>query len=144
MARQYKLSRQKANRTALISNLASSLIISGHIVTTEKRAKATLPVVEKLLTKAQKPSLANHRYIRSAINQEAANYLINSLSQKLTTSKGGKVKLIKVVARKGDAADRASLNIITKSEPVKTNAADSTKKVVTKKTSKAASQEKAK
>lgn len=113
MAKQLKLSRKKANRTALISNLVSSLIVNGQIMTTEKKAKATKPVAERILAKAQQPTLANQRLIRSSINTLAADHLLKTLSQKLPKKSGGLVRLVKVVARKGDAADRTSLIIAT-------------------------------
>lgn len=117
MARQLKLSRKKANRDALISNLVSSLIVNGQIMTTEKRAKAAKPVAEKILAKSQQPTLANQRLIRSSLNTLAADHLLKTLSQKLPKKNGGLVRLVKVVARKGDAADRSSLIITTEVQP---------------------------
>lgn len=120
MAKQYKLSRKKSNREAMVQNLVSSLIVHGKIVTTEKRAKAAKPVAEKLLSRVKEPTLANRRYINARLNSTASKVLFDELRLKLADKSSGFIQLQKVVARKGDAADRAALIISLKKEEPKT------------------------
>lgn len=111
MPKQYKLSRKSSNRQALINNLVSSLVLHGSIITTATRAKAVKPVAEGVLARAKNLTLANQRYIRSTVNSKAAEHLIKTLAANLNDSSSGLVRIVKVVARKGDAADRANLSI---------------------------------
>lgn len=52
-----------AHQKAMMGNLVSSLIAAEAIVTTEAKAKAMRPVAEKIITKAKKGGLHNHRQI---------------------------------------------------------------------------------
>ena len=54
-----------AHQKAIMGNLVASLIAAEAIVTTEAKAKAMRPVAEKIITKAKKGGLHNHRQIIS-------------------------------------------------------------------------------
>jgi len=57
------LGRKIGARRALIKNLAASLVLYEKVKTTEAKAKAIRPYVERLVTVAKNPSLANRRLL---------------------------------------------------------------------------------
>ena len=57
-----------AHQKAIMGNLVASLIAAEAIVTTEAKAKAMRPVAEKIITKAKKGGLHNHRQILAFVN----------------------------------------------------------------------------
>ena len=66
-----------AHQKAILGNLVASLIAAEAIVTTEAKAKAMRPVAEKIITKAKKGGLHNHRQIISFLrDQEIADKLM--------------------------------------------------------------------
>ena len=69
-----------AHQKAIMGNLVASLIAAEAIVTTEAKAKAMRPVAEKIITKAKKGGLHNHRQIIAFLrDQEIADKLIEDL-----------------------------------------------------------------
>ena len=79
-----KFGREVGPRTALIKNLADSLIANGSISTTLPKAKETLPYVEKLITKAKVGDLASRRQILSALMTESsAHKLVDDIAPRL-------------------------------------------------------------
>jgi large subunit ribosomal protein L17 len=63
-----QLSVDKDHRKAMLRNLAAALFEHGQIETTLQKAKAVQPMVEKIITKAKKGTLASRRHITSVIN----------------------------------------------------------------------------
>ena len=69
-----------AHQKAIMGNLVASLIAAEAIVTTEAKAKAMRPVAEKIITKAKKGGLHNHRQIIAFLrDQEIADKLIEDV-----------------------------------------------------------------
>ena len=69
-----------AHQKAMMGNLVASLIAAEAIVTTEAKAKAMRPVAEKIITKAKKGGLHNHRQIIAFLrDQEIADKLIEDV-----------------------------------------------------------------
>ena len=52
-----------AHQKAMMANLVASLIAAEGIVTTEAKAKALRPIAEKMITKARKGGVHNHRNV---------------------------------------------------------------------------------
>jgi len=73
-----KLGRKAGPRKALFKSLAVNFILYGKIKTTEAKAKAIKPIVEKLITRAKDNNLANLRLIHSFLqSREAAKKLLD-------------------------------------------------------------------
>jgi large subunit ribosomal protein L17 len=107
------LRRTSEQRLALLRNLATSLIESGGIETTEAKAKELRPFVEKLITKAKTGTLHARRLaVRHVQKRAAADKLFQELGPKYATRKGGYTRIIKVGHRKGDAAEMARIELI--------------------------------
>ncbi|HVZ48218.1 MAG TPA: 50S ribosomal protein L17 [Gemmatimonadaceae bacterium] len=107
------LRRTSEQRLALLRNLATSLIESGGIETTEAKAKELRPFVEKLITKAKTGTLHARRLaVRHVQKRAAADKLFQELGPKYATRKGGYTRIVKVGHRKGDAAEMARIELI--------------------------------
>lgn len=108
-----KLSRTSDERKALLRGLANSLILHDKIKTTEARAKALRPFVEKLITKGRKPNLANRRYVLRFLNQKATAKVFSSLSKKYKARPGGYTRIVKLGKRgRGDNASLAHIELV--------------------------------
>jgi large subunit ribosomal protein L17 len=107
------LRRTSEQRLALLRNLATSLIESGAIETTEAKAKELRPFVEKLITKAKDGSLHNRRLAARHIQKRAAaDKLFQEIGPRYQARKGGYTRILKTGFRKGDGADLARIELI--------------------------------
>lgn len=103
-----KLGRNSSHRSALLANLAISLINHKKIETTYSKAKEVRKFVEKLITKAKNNNLQAQREVRKVIkNKMASKILFNEISPKYIERNGGYTRVIKTGFRKGDAAPLA-------------------------------------
>jgi large subunit ribosomal protein L17 len=108
-----KLGRDAAHRKALYANLASSLIEHGRIRTTEAKAKAVRPIVEKMITLGRRGDLAARRqalaYLRS---QDAVHLLFADVAPRFANRNGGYTRIVKLGQRAGDGAETAYLELV--------------------------------
>jgi large subunit ribosomal protein L17 len=109
-----KFGRSKNQRNALIKGLEASLVQHGRIMTTEAKAKELRPHIEKLVTKAKNPTLANRRLLLSGFynNEAIVTTLIDSIAPRFADRAGGYTRIIKLAARKGDAAAMAVIEFV--------------------------------
>lgn len=108
-----KLDRKSGPRKALLKNLAMSVIIYEKITTTEAKAKAVKPLVEKLVTLGKENNLTNYRkLLRSLPTEKAAKKVIEVLGPKYKERKGGYLRLVKVISRKGDGAKMVRVEFV--------------------------------
>src|ERR1043165_8597344 len=97
------LSRTKAHRDALLSNLACQLIEHKRIVTTLAKAKALRVYVEPLITKGKTNTTHQRRIVFSYLQDKAAIVeLSGSVAEKVAGRPGGYTRIIKLGARVGD------------------------------------------
>lgn len=96
----------------LLRSLSRSLVIRGKMQTTEARAKETRKVMEKLVTKAKNPTLANHRLIVSALGDESAAKKLISKAAGYADRQGGYLRIVKMGPRKGDASPMALIEFV--------------------------------
>lgn len=98
----------------MMANLVSSLIASPTgIVTTEAKAKAVRPIAEKLITKARKGGLHNHRQILAFLgDQEVTAILMDEVGPRFADRPGGYTRILKLGPRGGDNAPMAKLELV--------------------------------
>jgi len=98
----------------MMANLAASLIAAEAIVTTEAKAKALRPMAEKVITKAAKGGLHNHRQILAFLNDtEIADKLMEDVGPRYADRPGGYTRILKLSdRRKGDNAPMAIIELV--------------------------------
>lgn len=107
------LGRTASHRHALLSNLASSLILHKRINTTVAKAKALRVYVEPLLTKAKNDTTHSRRTIFSYLqNKFAVTELFREIAVKIADRPGGYTRIIKTGTRSGDAADMCMMELV--------------------------------
>ena len=107
------LSRKKAHREALLSNMACSLIEHKRINTTLAKAKALRVYVEPLLTKSKTDTTHSRRVVFSYLkNKEAASELFRDIAPKISDRPGGYTRIIKLNNRLGDNAEMAIIELV--------------------------------
>ncbi|MEP7168890.1 MAG: 50S ribosomal protein L17 [Bacteroidota bacterium] len=107
------LSRTASHRGALLSNMATSLILHKRINTTVAKAKALRKYVEPLLTKAKTNSTHSRRIVFSYLqNKFAVTELFRDVAEKIATRPGGYTRIIRTGYRPGDAADMCMMELV--------------------------------
>jgi large subunit ribosomal protein L17 len=107
------LSRKKAHRDALLSNMACSLIEHKRINTTLAKAKALRVYVEPLLTKSKTDTTHSRRVVFSYLqNKDAASTLFRDVAPKISDRPGGYTRIIKLNNRLGDNAQMAMIELV--------------------------------
>ena len=107
------LSRTKAHRDALLSNLAVALITHKRIVTTVAKAKALRVYVEPLITKGKTNTTHQRRVVFSYLQDKAAiTELFSTVAEKVAGRPGGYTRIIKLGARPGDNAEMALIELV--------------------------------
>lgn len=117
------LGRTASHRSAMLSNMACSLIEHKRINTTVAKAKALRVYVEPLLTKAKEDTTHNRRIVFSYLqNKEAVAELFRTIAPKIAERNGGYTRIIKTGFRPGDAADTALIELVDFNELYNPNA----------------------
>jgi len=117
------LGRTASHRSALLSNMACSLIEHKRINTTVAKAKALRVYVEPLLTKAKEDTTHNRRIVFSYLqSKEAVTELFRTVAPKIAERNGGYTRIIKTGFRPGDAADTALIELVDFNELYNPNA----------------------
>jgi large subunit ribosomal protein L17 len=102
-----------AHQRLMMANLVSSLVAAEGIVTTEAKAKALRPVAEKVITKAKKGGLHNHRQVVSYLNdKEIAAKLFDDVGPRYADRNGGYTRILKLGPRQGDNAPMARIELV--------------------------------
>ncbi|MEX0652329.1 MAG: 50S ribosomal protein L17 [Candidatus Paceibacterota bacterium] len=109
-----KFGRVRKVRVALIRSLARALILHGKIETTEAKAKEIQSYVEKLVTKANKGTLASYRGVISRLGGEEriARRLKEEVAPKYAEREGGYTRVTKVHVPSHDARKRAVIEFV--------------------------------
>lgn len=122
-----KLKRDKNERTALFKSLMSSLVLGERIQTTEAKAKAIRPQIEKLVTKAKKNEKGALKVIEKNLSKKAFDRMIKDIAPRFTQKQGGYVRLVKLGKRFGDDAPMAMIEWTEESKAVATLPKETTK-----------------
>lgn len=108
-----KFHRERDQREALIKGLAESLIIHESIETTLPKAKAVVPYVEKLITKAKKGDLHNRRQVIASLQTiSTAHKLVDDIAPKLGGRNSGYFRIKRTTLRRGDNAELARVSFV--------------------------------
>jgi large subunit ribosomal protein L17 len=102
-----------SHQRLMMANLVASLIAAEAIVTTEAKAKALRPVAEKMITKAKKGGLHNHRQVVAFIgDREMASKLFDDIGPRYADRPGGYTRILKLGPRHGDNAPMARIELV--------------------------------
>ncbi len=120
------LGRTSSHRKAMLSNMATSLILHKRITTTVAKAKALRGYVEPLITKSKEDTTHSRRVVFSYLGDKfAVTELFRNISPKVADRPGGYTRIIKLGKRLGDNAEMAMLELVDFNELLLT---DSSKK----------------
>ncbi|MBR1575023.1 MAG: 50S ribosomal protein L17 [Bacteroidales bacterium] len=107
------LGRKSGHRKALLSNMASSLILHKRIITTEAKAKALKQFVEPLITKSKEDTTHSRRVVFSYLkDKNATAELFRTVAPKVANRPGGYTRVLHVGFRQGDAAEMALIELV--------------------------------
>ena len=108
------LGRKSAHRKAMLSNMATSLILNKRIITTVAKAKALRVYVEPLITRSKDDNTSNRRLVFSYLqNKYAVTELFREVSTKIAERPGGYTRIIRMPnMRAGDAADMCMMEMV--------------------------------
>jgi large subunit ribosomal protein L17 len=107
------LSRKSAHRRAMLSNMATSLIMHKRITTTLAKAKALRVYIEPLITRSKDDSTHSRRVVFSYLqSKEAVTELFRDISVKVAERPGGYTRIIKLGTRLGDNAELAMIELV--------------------------------
>lgn len=107
------LGRKSGHRKALLSNMATSLILHKRITTTVAKAKALRSYVEPLITKSKDDTTHNRRVVFSYLkSKEAVTELFRNVAPKVADRPGGYTRVLHVGFRQGDAAEMAIIELV--------------------------------
>lgn len=112
------LGRKSAHRAAMLSNMASSLILNKRIVTTVAKAKALRVYVEPLITSSKEDTTSNRRLVFASLqNKYAVTELFREVSTKVANRPGGYTRIIKLgETRLGDGSEMAMMELVDYNE----------------------------
>lgn len=132
----YKLNRKREHRTAMLRNMAASLIEHGQITTTIPKAKALQPFIEKLITRAKKndiyarriceralggdriladneDDITRNRYGELKTGPKLVRRLFEDVAPRFTDRAGGYTRIVKLgVSRLGDATELCVIQFV--------------------------------
>ena len=107
------LGRQAGHRKAMLSNMASSLILHKRIETTVAKAKAVRMFIEPLVTKSKEDTTHSRRVVFSYLKQkEAVTELFRTIAPKIASRPGGYTRILKTGFRLGDGADMCIIEFV--------------------------------
>jgi len=109
-----KLSRDSAHRKSLLMNLSKEIIEHERIRTTEAKAKAVKPEIEKLITLAKRGDLHARRQALSALGQDkfAVYKLFEEIAPRYSERGGGYTRILKLGPRRSDSTEMVLLELV--------------------------------
>ena len=110
----HKLSRDSAHRKALLRNLSRELIEHERIKTSQAKAKAVKPEVEKLITLAKRGDLHARRRALSSLGQDrfVVHKLFEEIAPRSSERPGGYTRIVKLGPRRSDSTEMVFLELV--------------------------------
>ncbi len=107
------MSRTKGPRTALLRNLATSVVLYEKVRTTKAKAKFVRPLVEKAITIGRVGTLASRRQLHTMFTLEnAIKKIVEELGPKYKGRSGGYTRITPLKRREGDAAEMVMIELV--------------------------------
>ena len=101
------------HQKAMFGNLVASLIAAEALVTTEAKAKALRPVIEKVITKAKKGGIHRQRQVVAYLgDKDMAHKLFAEVGPRYEDRNGGYTRILKLGPRQGDNAPMARIELV--------------------------------
>src|SRR5687768_16718430 len=111
------LGRTSAHRKAMLSNMATSLILHKRVTTTVAKAKALRKYVEPLITKSKNDTTHSRRMVFSYLqDKESVTVLFSEIAVKIADRPGGYTRILKTGNRLGDNADMCIIELVDYNE----------------------------
>lgn len=112
--KRHKLSRDSAHRRALLSNLSAQVIEHERIRTSEAKAKAARPAVERLITLGKRGDLHARRQALSALGQDKfiVHKLFEEVAPRYEERPGGYTRIVKLGPRRSDSTEMVFLELV--------------------------------
>ncbi len=111
------LGRDKNQRTALFRGLVRSLILQGHLTTTEAKAKAIKGLVDRLISKGRENTNASRRVVESNLPQkEVSKKLLEEIAPSYKTRASGFTQVVRLGNRAGDGAMLVKMTLISEDQ----------------------------
>ena len=108
-----KLRRTTSHRLAMFSNQLASLMTHERIETTLTKAKELRPLAERLVTRAKNDGVAARRHVARWIpDRTTVKKLFETIAPRFVDRPGGYTRILRLGARKGDAAEAAILEFV--------------------------------
>lgn len=108
-----KLNRPTGERMALLRSLARALFEHEVIQTTEARAKAVRPFVDRLITSAREGTLPARRRLIAVLQEDnLVDKVIHVYGSRYKDRQGGYTRMVRVRIRRGDAAPLVRLELV--------------------------------
>src|SRR6201995_1613085 len=109
----FKLGRNTSHRRALLRNLVTSIILNDRVHTTITKAKATRPIVEKMITLGKNGSVhARRQALAYMMTPEAVDRLFKVVAPRYEGRNGGYSRILRTGVRKGDASEMAYIELL--------------------------------
>jgi large subunit ribosomal protein L17 len=110
----HKLSRDAAHRKSLLQNLSKQLIEHERIKTSQAKAKAVKPEVEKMITLAKRGDLHARRQLLQRLGQDkfAVHKLVEEIAPRYEERPGGYTRITKLGPRRSDATEMVFLELV--------------------------------
>jgi large subunit ribosomal protein L17 len=109
----YKLGRNTSHRRAVLRNLVTSVILNDRIETTVTKCKASRPIIEKMITLGKQGSVHARRQAAAYLmTPESVDRLFATVAPRYGARNGGYLRITRLGARKGDAAEMAYIELL--------------------------------
>jgi large subunit ribosomal protein L17 len=109
-----KLSRSASHRKALLMNLSREVITHERIETTEAKAKAVKPDLERLITLAKRGDQHARRQAMARLGQDkfVVYKLFEEIAPRYAERPGGYTRILKLGPRRSDSTEMVLLELV--------------------------------
>jgi large subunit ribosomal protein L17 len=115
-----RLNRTSSHRSALLRNMAASMIEHERIETTLPKARVIRSYIEKLITLGKNDTTSNRRLAFSRLrNKSATKKLFGEISPRFKERPGGYTRIIKTGFRAGDVSPLGFIEFVSEDKQEK-------------------------